>query len=45
MEVNHKEFLESQIAMAKMIMIDLTNLSENEPVFVIKLDIMILERD
>lgn len=39
MKVDHKEFLESQIALAKMIMIDLTNLSENEPVFVIKLDI------
>lgn len=39
MEVNHKEFLESQLAMAKMIMIDLKNLGEDEPVFAIKLDI------
>lgn len=39
MEVNHKEFLESQVAMAKMIMIDLKNLGEDEPVFAIKLDI------
>ena len=39
MEVNHKEFLKSQLAMAKMIMIDLKNLGEDEPVFAIKLDI------
>lgn len=39
MEVNHKEFLESQVAMARMIMIDLKNLGEDEPVFAIKLDI------
>lgn len=39
MEVNHKGFLESQLAMAKMIMIDLKNLGEDEPVFAIKLDI------
>ena len=39
MEVNHKEFWESQLAMAKMIMIDLKNLGEDEPVFAIKLDI------
>lgn len=39
MKVEHKEFLKSQIAMTKMIMIDLQNLGENEPVFAIKLDI------
>lgn len=39
MKVDHKEFLESQLAMAKMIMLDLKNLGEDEPVFAIKLDI------
>lgn len=39
MEVNHKEFLESQIAMAQMIIEELQELGEDEPVFVIKLDI------
>lgn len=39
MEVNHKEFLKSQVAMARMIMIDLKNLGKDEPVFAIKLDI------
>lgn len=39
MKVNHKEFLESQLGMAKMIMIDLQNLGEDEPVFAIKMDI------
>ena len=39
MKLDHKEFLESQLAMAKMIMIDLKNLGEDEPVFAIKLDI------
>ena len=39
MKVDHKEFLESQLAMAKMIMIDLQNLGEDEPVFAIKMDI------
>lgn len=39
MEVDHKEFLESQLAMSKMIMTDLKNLGEDEPVFAIKLDI------
>ena len=39
MEVNHKEFLENQIAMTKVIMKDLLILGEDEPVFAIKLDI------
>ena len=39
MQVNHKEFLESQIAMAQMIIEELIELGEDEPVFAIKLDI------
>ena len=39
MKVDHKEFLENQIAMTKTIMKELLNLGENEPVFAIKLDI------
>lgn len=39
MEVNHKEFIESQVAMTKTIMSELLELGENEPVFVIKANI------
>ena len=39
MEVNHKEFLESQVAMTQTIMSELLELGENEPVFAIKIDI------
>lgn len=39
MKVNSKEFLDSQIAMAEMIIEDFRNLGEDEPVFAIKLDI------
>lgn len=39
MKVDHKEFLESQVAMAQMIIEELPELGEDEPVFAIKLDI------
>lgn len=39
MKVNRKEFLDSQIAMANMIVEDFRNLGADEPVFAIKLDI------
>lgn len=39
MKVDHKEFLKSQVAMAQMIIEELQNLGEDEPVFAIKLDI------
>lgn len=39
MKLDHKEFLENQIAMTKAIMTDLLKLGEDEPVFAIKLDI------
>ena len=39
MQVDHKEFLESQVAMAQMIIQELPELGADEPVFAIKLDI------
>lgn len=39
MEVNHKEFLESQVAMTKEIIEDLLEYGEDEPVFAVVLDI------
>lgn len=39
MQVDHKEFLESQIAMTETIMSEVLTLGAHEPVFAIKIDI------